>query len=91
MTEYTPWLALLIPIALAVLLDRKLKLPALRKWFGLALMVTGATLLFGATSWLTGLQFVSTPVFALVAGVVLLITRNKYRPQRNHPPHPLLR
>ncbi len=91
MTEYTPWLALLIPIALAVLLDRKLKLPALRKWFGLALMVIGATLLFGATSWLTGLQFVSTPVFALVAGAVLLITRNKYRPQRNHPPHPLLR
>ncbi|OZO46117.1 hypothetical protein CGU37_25690, partial [Pseudomonas fluorescens] len=30
------------------------------------------------------------PVFVFLVGLALFITRNKYRLQRNHPPHPLL-
>ncbi|WP_455823896.1 DUF1493 family protein [Pseudomonas graminis] len=91
MTEYTNWATLLISIALAVLVDRKLRYPELRKWGGLVLIVIGPTLLFGATSWLRELQLDSLTAFAFIIGIRLLITRNKYRRQRNHPPHPLLR
>ena len=90
MVEYSPWITLLL-IALAVLLDRKLKHPELRKWFGIVLIVTGPTLLFGATSWIAELQFANLLIFAFIIGIRLLITKNRYRRQRNHPPHPLLR
>ena len=85
MTEYSHWITLPISIALAVLLDRKLRCPELRKCFGLVLIV------IGATAWLSELQFDSLAAFALIIGIRLLMTRNKYRLKRNHPPHPLLR
>lgn len=91
MVEYSVWITLLILIALTMLLDRRLKHPDLRKWVGLALIIIGPTLLFRATSWLRELQFESLPTFAFIMGIRLLITRNKFRRQRNHPPHPLLR
>lgn len=91
MTEYASWITLITLVTLAVLLDRKIKRPALRTWVGFALIVAGPLLLFGATRWITELQFDSIPVLAFSYGIRLLITRNKYRPQRNHPPHPLLR
>ena len=90
MVDYSSWGSLLIFIALTVLLDSKLKHPEFRKWFGLALIVTGSTLLIVATSWLSELQFDSLPTFAFIIGIRLLFTRNKYRRQRNHPLHPLL-
>nr|WP_256347166.1 DUF1493 family protein [Pseudomonas sp. D2002] len=91
MVEYSVWITLLILIALAMLLDRRLKHPDLRKWVGLALIIIGPTLLYRATSWLRELQFESLPTFAFIIGIRLLITRNKFRRQRNHSPHPLLR
>jgi len=91
MVEYSSWITLLIFVALTVLLDRRLKHPKLRKWSGLVLIVTGPTLLFGATSWLRELQFDSLPAFAFIIGIHLLFTRNKYCRQRNPLPHPLLR
>ena len=91
MVEYSVWITLLILIALTMLLDRRLKHPDLRKWVGLALIIIGPTLLLRATSWLRELQFESLPTFAFIIGIRLLITRNKFRRKRNHPPHPLLR
>ena len=91
MTEYSPWIILIIFAALAFLLDRKMRRPAFRTCVGVALVVTGPALLFGATRWITELQFDSVPLLALSYGISLLITRNKYRRQHNHSPHPLLR
>ncbi|PMX35525.1 hypothetical protein C1Y26_27850, partial [Pseudomonas sp. MPR-R2A7] len=91
MTEYSFWIILITLVLLAVLLDRKMKRPALRTWLGFALIVTSPTLLFGATRWVTELQFDSIPVLAFSYGIRLLVTRNSYRLQRNPPPHPLLR
>ena len=91
MVDYSSWGSLLIFIALTVLLDSKLKHPELRKWFGLALILTGPMLLIVATSWLSELQFDSLPTFAFIIGIRLFFTRNKFRRQRNPPPHPLLR
>ncbi len=89
-TGYTPWVTLLIFVAFAALLDRKLKRPVLRECFGVVLTAAGPALLFGATSWTTELQFVSLPTLAFFTGINLLNTRNKYRPRRDIP-HPLLR
>lgn len=89
MTEYSFWIILITLVLLAVLLDRKMKRPALRTWLGFALIVTSPTLLFGATRWVTELQFDSIPVLAFSYGIRLLVTRNSYRLQRNPPPHPL--
>ncbi|MCF5250093.1 hypothetical protein GIW29_22455, partial [Pseudomonas sp. PA-5-4B] len=88
MVDYSSWGSLLILIALTVLLDSKLKHPELRKWFGLALILTGPMLLIVATSWLSELQFDSLPTFAFIIGIRLFFTRNKFRRQRNPPPHP---
>lgn len=91
MTGYTPWITLLTFVALAALLDRKLKSSFLRKCFGAVFTVAGPALLFGATAWITELQFVSLPILAFITGLNLLITRNKYRRKLNRPSHPLLR
>jgi hypothetical protein len=90
-TEYSPWITLIIVVVLATVLDRKLKHPVIRKWTGLALMLTGPTLLFSATSWITQLPFFSFPIIAFITGVDLLFTQNKHKRSHNHPLHPLLR
>ena len=91
MTKYFPWITLIIFVVLTAVLDRKLKHPAIRKWFGLALMIAGPALLFGAASWVAQLQFFSLPIIAFVTGISFLFNRNKHNRQHNHPPHPLLR
>ena len=91
MTEYSPWAIFAVLIALTAVLDRKLKHPAIRKWLGLALMITGPVFFYSATPWMTQLQFFSFPIIAFVTGIGFLFTRNKYRLQHNRPPHPLLR
>ena len=90
MTEYTPWIILLTLAALAALLDKRIKHSVNRTLVGFALVAIGPTLLFGATPWITALQLDSLPVLTFLMGIGLLITRNKYHPQRN-PPHPLQR
>ena len=91
MTEYMYWIGLTLFLAFAALVEKTLKRPTHRKWFGLILVVTGPTLLFCATPWLRELQMGSLPLIAFVTGITLLVSQNKYRPHRNHPPHPLLR
>ncbi|WP_339517557.1 DUF1493 family protein [Pseudomonas proteolytica] len=90
MTEYTPWIILLILVALTALLDKRIKHSVNRTLVGFALVAIGPTLLFGATPWITALQLDSLPVLTFLVGIGLLITRNKYHPQRP-PPHPLRR
>ena len=91
MTEYAPWITLILLVALAVWLDKKMQHPAFRTGVGLTLIVVGPILVFGSTRWITELQSNSVAVLAFSYGIRLLITRNKYHLQRNCPPHPLLR
>ena len=91
MTEYSTWATFAVLITLTAVLDKKLKHPAIRKWFGLTLMISGPISFYSATPWMTQLQFFSFPIIAFVTGFSFFFTRNKYRLQRNHPPHPLLR
>ncbi|WP_244192332.1 MULTISPECIES: DUF1493 family protein [Pseudomonas] len=78
MSDYTQWTNLLLLLILAALVDRTIKLPALRKWFGLYLLVTGPALLFYATSWIREAHLESLPVVAFVIGIGLLSTQNLY-------------
>ena len=78
MSDYTQWTNLLLLLILAALVDRTIKLPALRKWFGLCLLVTGPALLFYATSWIREAHLESLPVVAFVTGIGLLSTQNLY-------------
>ena len=78
MSDYTQWTNLLLLLILAALVDRTIKLPALRKWFGLCLLVTGPALLFYATSWIREAHLESLPVVAFVTGIGLLSTHNLY-------------
>ena len=63
----------------------------LRKRFGIAFMLSGLILLFWLpyVAIILGIQLL--PLFLFLLGLELFITRNKFRRQRNHPPHPLLR
>lgn len=91
MTDYLDWISLTLLFAVAALVEKTLKRPALRKWCGLILVVIAPTLLFCATSWIRASQVESLLVIAFVTGIALLIRQTKYRHPHNHPPHPLLR
>ena len=65
--------------------------PTLRKRFALALLATGVTLTFLLPYVAIILRMPFLPVFIFLIGLALFITRNKYRLQSDHPPHPLLR
>lgn len=88
MNEYIQWINLLLFLILAAVIDRTIKLPLLRKWLGLYLLITGPTLLLYATSWIIGAQLESLPIVAFVTGIGLLSTSNIYRRVKNT--HPLM-
>ena len=92
MSEYTKWIYLLLLLALAAIIDRIIKLPVLRRWVGLCLLVTGPVLLFYATSWIRGAQLESLPIIVFVTGIGLLSTQNIYcKVSKVKANHPLLR
>lgn len=91
MNEFRPWVTLIVLTVIAALLNTKMKRPALGKWLGPVLMAIGLTLLFGAITGLTELQFVSLTILAFITGLGLMVTQNKYHLIRNHPAHPTLR
>lgn len=88
MNEYIQWINLLLFLILAAVIDRTIRLPLLRKWLGLCLLITGPTLLLYATSWIIGAQLESLPIVAFVTGIGLLSTSNIYRRVKNT--HPLM-
>ncbi len=86
MNRYAEWIYLLLLVALAAIIDRTIKLPVLRRWFGLCLLVAGPTLLLCATSWIIGAQLESLPIVVFVTGIGLLSTQNIYcKVKANHP------
>ena len=78
-------------LGLYLLLHLQITDPTLRKRFALTFLVTGLTLTFLLPYVAVILRMPFLPVFVFLIGLALLITRNKYRLQHNHPPHPLLR
>ena len=64
--------------------------PLLRKLFAVTCLITGLILTFLLPYVAVILRMPFLPVFVFLVGLALFITRNKYRLQRNHPPHPLL-
>jgi len=88
MNEYLQWINLLPLLALAIIVDRIIKLPLLRRWLGLCLLVAGPTLLLYATSWIREARLESLPIVAFVTGIGLLSTQTIYR--RAKTTHPLL-
>jgi hypothetical protein len=78
-------------LGLYLLLHLQITDPTLRKRFALTFLVTGLTLTFLLPYVAVILRMPFLPVFIFLIGLALFITRNKYRRQHNHPPHPLLR
>jgi hypothetical protein len=78
-------------LGLYLLLHLQVTDPTLRKRFALTFLVTGLTLTFLLPYVAVILRMPFLPVFVFLIGLALFITRNKYRRQHNHPPHPLLR
>jgi hypothetical protein len=78
-------------LGLYLLLHLQVTDPTLRKRFALTFLVTGLTLTFLLPYVAVILRMPFLPVFVFLIGLALFITRNKYRLQRDHPPHPLLR
>ena len=78
-------------LGLYLLLHLQVTDPTLRKRFALTFLVTGLTLTFLLPYVAVILRMPFLPVFIFLIGLALFITRNKYRRQHNHPPHPLLR
>lgn len=78
-------------LGLYLLLHLQVTDPTLRKRFALTFLVTGLTLTFLRPYVAVILRMPFLPVFVFLIGLALFITRNKYRLQRDHPPHPLLR
>lgn len=78
-------------LGLYLLLHLQVTDPTLRKRFALTFLVTGLTLTFLLPYVAVILRMSFLPVFIFLIGLALFITRNKYRRQHNHPPHPLLR
>ena len=78
-------------LGLYLLLHLQITDPTLRKRFALTFLVTGLTLTFLLPYVAVILRMPFLPVFVFLIGLALFITRNKYRLQHNHPPHPLLR
>ena len=77
--------------ALHLLLYYKITDCILRKRFAVTFIATGLTLLFWLPYVAIILSIQLLPLALILIGLALFITRNKYRLQRNHPPHPLLR
>ena len=78
-------------LGLYLLLHLQVTDPTLRKRFALTFLVTGLTLTFLLPYVAVILRMPFLPVFIFLIGLAFFITRNKYRRQHNHPPHPLLR
>ena len=78
-------------LGLYLLLHLQVTDPTLRKRFALTFLVTGLTLTFLLPYVAVILRMPFLPVFVFLIGLALFITRNQYRLQRDHPPHPLLR
>lgn len=88
MSEHIQWINLLLFLILAAVIDKTIRLPLLRKWFGLCLLITGPTLLLYATSWIIAAQLESLPIVTFVTGIGLLSTPNIYCKVNNT--HPLM-
>lgn len=63
----------------------------LRKRLAVTCLVTGLALTFLLPYMAVILRMPLLPIFVFLIGLALFITRNKFRRQRNPPPHPLLR
>lgn len=74
-----------------VVLHYQINNPKLRKCFAINFLATGLILTFLLPYVAIILRMPFLPVFVFLIGLALLITRNKYRLQRNHAPPPLLR
>ena len=74
-----------------LLLHYQITDPTLRKRFAVTFIATGSVLLFWLPYVAIILSIQLLPLALTLIGLALFITRNKYRLQRNHPPHPLLR
>lgn len=86
MNDYIQWINLLLFLILAAVIDRTIRLPLLRKWLGLCLLITGPILLLYVTSWIIGAQLESLPIVAFVTGIGLMSTPNIYcRVNNTHP------
>lgn len=83
MTDYTQWINLLLLLVLAAIIEKTIKLPILRKWLGLCLLITGPALLFHATHWIKEAHLESLPIVAFVTGIGLLSTQNLYCKAKN--------
>ncbi len=83
MTVYTQWINLLLLLVLAAIIEKTIKLPVLRKWLGLCLLITGPALLFHATHWIKEAHLESLPIVAFVTGIGLLSTQNFYCKAKN--------
>ena len=91
--SHSEWLYLQTALffALSLLLYYKITDCTLRKRFAITLLVTGSVLLLCRPSVVIFLNIQRLPLALILIGLALFITRNKYRPRRNKPPHPLLR
>lgn len=85
------YLQLAIFLGLYLLLYYKITDCTLRKRFAVTFIATGLMLMFWLPLATIILSIELLPFALFLIGLALLITRNKYRLQRNHPPHPLLR
>jgi len=81
--------AIFLPIYMVV--HYQITDPTLRKRFAITCLTTGLTLTFLLPYVAVILRMSFLPVFIFLLGLLLFITRNTFRRQRNHPPHPLLR
>ncbi len=85
------YLQLAIFLGLYLSLYYKITDCTLRKRFAVTFLTTGLILTFLLPYVAVILRMPLLPVFVCLIGLALLITRNKYRLQRNQPLHPLLR
>ncbi|MFB3306136.1 DUF1493 family protein [Pseudomonas sp. AMR01] len=72
-----------------LMLHYQIKAPLVRQRIAIACLVAGLTMNWLLPNVAAFLKMPFLPVFVFLIGLALLITRNKYRRQRN--PHPLLR
>lgn len=72
-----------------LLLHYQIKAPRFRQRIAITCLATGLTMTCPLPDVAITLRMPLLPVFIFLIGLALLITRNKYRRQRN--PHPLLR
>ena len=91
--NFSQWLYLQTALlfALHLLLYYQITDCTLRTRFAVTFIVTGLLLLFWLPYIAIVLNIQLLPLALFLIGLVLFITRNKYRLQRDRPPHPLLR